>query len=309
MGIICNETKQLTKPGYQKTTNIVNVEINKNYTLPTKENDNNNDNNYRCENADEAPIVIDDTSGCDNYILAEIEIDGKLVNKDARIINSYEAFERSRGVKTFDKKKRNEIDIRKCKIFIEGKQIPFSYFYKFDNTGRFKIKYCFQSNLKSLYALFCKCNNIKTLNFSNFNTKDATSTEFMLYQCYLEELNLSNFNTENVTNMQYMFSFCGRLKELNLSSFNTNNVTDMKNMFFNCDQLTELNLSSFNTENVTDMKYMFFNCYQLTNLDLSNFKTQENTVVDYMFNYCKCLTKSLLICYDEKILKEASGLR
>ena len=75
MGIICNETKQLTKPGYQTTTNKVNVKINKNYTLPTKENDNNNENNYRCENADEAPIVTDDTSGCDNFILAGIEID------------------------------------------------------------------------------------------------------------------------------------------------------------------------------------------------------------------------------------------
>ena len=78
MGIICNKTKQSTKPGYQRTTNTVFVEINKNYTLPNKENDNNKDNNYRCENADEAPIVTDDTSGCDNYILAGIEINGIL---------------------------------------------------------------------------------------------------------------------------------------------------------------------------------------------------------------------------------------
>ena len=307
MGIICNETKQLTKPGYQTTTNKVNAKINKNYTLPTKENDNNN--NYRCENADEAPIVTVDTSGCDNYILAGIEIDGELVNKDIRIINSYEAFERSRGVKTFDEKKRNEIDIRKCKIFIEGKQIPFSYFYKFGKTGTFKIKYVFKSNLKSLYALFCHCCNIKTLNLSNFNTKDATSTEFMFYNCYLEELNLSNFNTENVTNMQFMFNNCARLKELILSSFNTYNVTDMKYMFNFCQQLTELNLSSFNTNNVTDMKNMFSYCQQLTNLDLSNFKAQKKTVVGSMFAGCKCLTKSLLICYDEKILEEASYLR
>ena len=300
MGIICNTAKKLK--------NKVNVKINKNYTLPTKENDNNNGNNYRCDNVDEAPIVTDDTSGCDNYILAGIEIDKKLVNKDARIINSYEALERSRGVKTFDDTKRNEIDIRKCKIFIEGKQIPFSYFYKFGKTGTFKIKYCFQSNLKNLCYLFCQC-NIKTLNFSNFNTKDATSTEFMFYDCYLEELNLSNFNTENVTNMQYMFYNCRGLKELNLSSFNTENVTNMKYMFYNCRGLKELNLSSFNTNNVTDMQYMFSSCNQLTNLDLSNFKIQEKTVVKYMFADCKCLTKTLLICYNDKILNAAKYLR
>jgi len=170
------------------------------------------------------------------------------VNKDVRIINSYEAFERSRGVKTFDEKKKNEINIRKCKIFIEGKQIPFSYFYKFGNTGTFKNKYCFQSNIKSLYALFCDCNNIKTLNFSNFNTKDATSTEFMFFNCsQLTELNLSNFNMENVNNMQYLFYSCVRLTELNLTGFNTNDVTDMKYMFYYCGQLTKLNLSNINT--------------------------------------------------------------
>ena len=56
------------------------------------------------------------------------------------------------------------------------------------------------------------------------------------------------------------------------------------------------------------MKYIISNCCQLTNLNLSNFKTQEKTVVDYMFKNCKYLTKSLLICSDEKILKAASCL-
>ena len=56
------------------------------------------------------------------------------------------------------------------------------------------------------------------------------------------------------------------------------------------------------------MKYIISNCCQLTNLNLSNFKTQEKTVVGNMFAYCECLTKSLLICYDEKILNAASGL-
>ena len=274
MGIICDKNKQSTKPGYQKTTNTANVEINKNYTLPSKE----YDNNYNYENADEAPIitVTDDSSGYNNYILGEIEINEDLVNKDVRIINSYEAFERSSRVKTFDEKKRNEINIRKCKIFIEGKLIPFSYMYIFDKIGTFKIKYSFQSNLKSLYALFCEC-YIKKLDFSNFNTKNATSMEYMFFRCSsLKELNINNFNTENVTNMQYMFYYCEQLKELNLSSFNTNNVTNMQGMFHSC--------------------------IRLTNLDLSNFKTQKKTNVKGMFKSCNCLTKSLLICYDEKIL-------
>ncbi len=158
------------------------------------------------ENYSEAPVCNDITSGNDNYIIAEIEIDENLVNKNIRIINSYESFERSRKKTTFDEKLRNEIEIRKCKIFIEGNLIPFSYFYKFDKEGTFKIKYCFQNNLKSLYGLFCECYYIKTLNFSNFNSNDAISTEYMFYGCVsLNKLNLTNFNTKNVTNTQYMF--------------------------------------------------------------------------------------------------------
>ena len=57
------------------------------------------------------------------------------------------------------------------------------------------------------------------------------------------------------------------------------------------------------------MEYMFQYCLSLTDLDLSNFKTQKNTEVGHMFSDCGNLTKSLLICYDEKILKAASSLK
>ena len=219
-----------------------------------------------------------------NHIIAEFEINNEYsINLDIRIINSYESFERCRKKTTFDENLRNEIEIRKCKIFIEGNLIPFSYVYKFDKAGTYKIKYCFQNNLKSLYGLFCECIYIKTLDFSNFNSNDVISTEYMFYRCEsLSELNLTNFNTDNVTNMQYMFFACELLKNLNLSSFNTNNVIDMQ--------------------------YMFSNCSSLTDLDLSNFKTKKNTKLEKMFNSCSRLTKSLLICYDENILKAASSL-
>ena len=292
MGTICDESRNSTKIRYPTK-----------FTKPTRQ----NNNTLGYVNYDEAPICKDNTSGNENYILGEIVINKDLVNKDARIINSYEAYERSIGKTTFDENIRNEIEIRKCNIYIEGKLIPFSYFYKFDKKGTFKIKYCFQNNLKSLYALFCQCYYIKTLNFSNFNTNDVTSTEYMLYECsQLTELNLTNFNTNNVTNMQYMFNNCRSLRELNLSSFNTNNVTNMQYMFNYCLSLKELSLSSFNTNNVTNMQNMFYYCSSLTNLDLSNFKTQKKTDLNNMFKYCENLTKSLLICYDKNILDAAS---
>ena len=268
MGTNCFEAKKQIKPRYNEHKKI------------TKQNNTNKTSGSK--NYGEAPVCTKSSSGNDNHIIAEIEINKELIGRDIRIINSYESFERSRKKTAFDEKLRNEIEIRKCKIFIEGNLIPFSYIYKFDKEGTFIIKYCFKNNLKILYGLFCECIYIKTLNFSNFNSNDAISTEYMFYRCYsLNKLNLTNFNTKNVTNMQYMFYYCDKLKKLNLSSFNTNSVTSMQ--------------------------YMFKYCSSLTDLDLSNFKTQKNTKLEGMFENCGWLTKSLLICYDKKILGVANN--
>ena len=54
----------------------------------------------------------------------------------------------------------------------------------------------------------------------------------MFYNCTsLKSLNLSNFNTKNVTDMYRMFYNCSSLISLDLSNFNTNNVTDINSMF------------------------------------------------------------------------------
>ena len=83
--------------------------------------------------------------------------------------------------------------------------------------------------------------------------------------CYCENLlslDLSNFNTKKVTNMSNMFYYCSKLTVLDLSNFNTTKVTNMYGMFSWCISLTNLNLSNFNTENVTNMSYMFYKCFQ-----------------------------------------------
>ena len=73
-------------------------------------------------------------------------------------------------------------------------------------------------------------------------------TDFMFSNCIsLSNLDFSNFNTQNATNMNYMFYYCK-----SLTNFNTQNMTDMSCMFLDCNSLT-----NFNTQNVTDMSCMF----------------------------------------------------
>ena len=163
----------------------------------------------------------------DNYIIAEIIISEKDVNKDIRIINSYEG----NKVEYVNEKELKE----NCEIKINDNIIPFSYFYKFEKVGKYEIKYIFKKNMVKTDYMFYGCNLLTNINLSNFNIQNITNMSFMFSQCeYLTKLDLSNFKTENVINMSYMFYKCKSLKSINLSNINTQNVKDMSSMFKDC---------------------------------------------------------------------------
>ena len=177
----------------------------------------------------------------------------------------------------FDEDKKNENDIKNCQIFIEGKKIPFSYYYKFKKSGTYRIIFSFHNKLKSLCNMFFSCESLTNIDLSNFNSSNIITMSFMFYYCKsLVSINISSFNTQKVTNMEYMFSKCKSLIKLDLSNFNTKKVINMGNMFNDCDSLKILDLNNFNTQNVTNMKGMFHG----TKINISD-----------------------IICYDKKLIE------
>ena len=251
-----------------------------------------------------------------NYILADINIKDEDINREIRIINSYEEEQRRVNRKELKKEYMNEEEIKMCKISINDKQIQFNYFYKFPNKGKHTIKYSFNNiltktnymfyecssltninlsnfktqNVTNMYSMFFGCSSLTDINLSNINTQKVTNMDRMFLNCSsLTNLNMSNFDTQNVTDMSCMFNGCSSLTNINLSNFNTQNVTNMSGMFSDCSGLTKINLSNFNTQNVTDVSDMFYGCTSLTNIDLSNFNTQKITDMRYMFNGCSSL--------------------
>ena len=125
----------------------------------------------------------------ENYILAEINIEEDDINKDIRIINSFEENKRIIYIddEEDDYKYENEKEIKEnCIIKINNKRIQFNYLYKFKEKGKFIIKYLFKKNIKNSNYLFSECYS-------------------------LTNIDLSNFNTQNITNMSYMFSGCNSL--------------------------------------------------------------------------------------------------
>ena len=218
-------------------------------------------------------INIRGDSKNNNYIIAEINIDHSNINKNLRIINSYENLDEN------------------CKIEVNNQNIIFNTFYRFNNKGKNKIKYSFNNYLTKINHLFSGCNFLTGINLSNFNSQNIIYMKYMFSGCNsLKNINFSNFNTQNVSIMDSIFSGCESLTELNLSTFNTKKVFDMSNMFWGCLSLKIINLSSFNTQNVINMSNMFWCCKSLININLSNFNTQNVTNMAYMFYGCESLT-------------------
>ena len=146
------------------------------------------------------------------------------------------------------------------------------------------LEYLNTANITDMSSMFQNCYNLKSLDFTNFDTKNVLNMYFMFYNCpNLTSLDLTDFNTKNVKNMYGMFGDCSNLNSLDITNFNTAKVTDMGNMFLGCSNLTSLDLTNFNTAKVTDMQGMFKGCSALTSLDLTNFNTTEVRDMNRMF--------------------------
>ena len=160
------------------------------------------------------------------------------------------------------------------------------------------LEYLNTANITDMSSMFQNCYNLKSLDFTNFDTKNVSNMNFMFYGCStLTSLDLTNFNTKNVSKMNGMFCDCKNLTSLDITNFNTAEVTDMSFMFLGCSNLTSLDLTNFNTAKVTDMHGMFKACSALTSLDLTNFNTAEVRNMSYMFNMLNESSTALTTIY------------
>ena len=166
----------------------------------------------------------------------------------------------------------------------------------------------------------------------------VTDMSFMFIQCnLLKSVDISNWNTKNVINMSNMFSDCINLKNIKgISNLITNNVENMSSMFYKCYSLIPFpDISSWNTEKLKDISKMFSECKSLPNkpsnwnlISLKNMKnlfsknqiTEINfisnwqnlsSVIDmsYLFNECNNLNKMPdLSKWDISSVEDISGL-
>ena len=178
------------------------------------------------------------------------------------------------------------------------------------------LEYLNTANITDMSSMFQECSNLKSLDFTKFDTKNVSSMYFMFYGCSnLTSLNLTNFNTKNVKNMNGMFGDCTHLTSLDLTNFNTAKVTDMHGMFKGCSALTSLDLTNFNTAEVRDMNRMF-NMLDESSTALTTIYVSDNFVTtnvrdgENMFKNCtklKGFQKYFLLYTDHQYANYTTG--
>ena len=157
--------------------------------------------------------------------------------------------------------------------------------------------------------LFYKCDNLKTIDLSGFDTSSVTDMSSMFCYCSrLTSLDLSGLDTSSVTSMYSMFSGCRALTSVDLSGLDTSSVTNMDSMFWSCSGLTSLDLSGLDTSSVKDMGSMFRGCSGLTSLDLSGFDTSRVWFMSSMFSGCSGLTSVDLSGFDTSSVWNMSSM-
>ena len=100
----------------------------------------------------------------------------------------------------------------------------------------------------------------------------------------IKSIEFSNFTTTNITNMSYMFYYCRSLKTLiGLSEWNTYNVNDMMFMFNGCKSLNSLSDISKWYRNKTNDKYKMNLSRIIITINID--KNQVNNKIYFLDNY------------------------
>ena len=160
-----------------------------------------------------------------------------------------------------------------------------------------------------LHGLFENCTSLVYVNFSDFDTSQATDMSSMFKNCSaLPALNISGLNTSKAVKMDSMFEGCSALRELTVSGIDTTSATNMQGMFAGCAALKKLNLAGLTTPAVTNMQGMFAGCEKLESLNLSGFTMTNVTAMKDMFAGCSSLTTLDLPTLDVEGVMDMSGV-
>ena len=113
-----------------------------------------------------------------------------------------------------------------------------------------KLKGLDTSKITNMYKMFEWCEQLRSIDLSNFDTSSVTNMKYMFHACFsLTTLDLSSFNISKVTNMYAMFAYCSSLTSLDLSNWDISYGTVKQDMFYACGSLKDVYITVESTLN------------------------------------------------------------
>ena len=144
--------------------------------------------------------------------------------------------------------------------------------------------------------VFRQTRNLTSLDISGLDTSRAQSVGQIVAKCdNLETLDISNFNTQGINNsnnknLNYFCSDMPKLKSVVSKNANVSNMVGGYGMFISCPELTDLDLESWDVSNFTAYTKFLENSSKLT-----NFKSFKNINANIDFSKCTSLTVESLL--------------
>ena len=152
----------------------------------------------------------------------------------------------------------------------------------------------FGQSIGSLSSFFkdekdSNCKNIKTIDFSHFDSSQVTVASRLFDGCSsLESVIFGNFYGSKVTTIQYMFASCSKIKSIDLSWLTGESLDEggIAGLISNCYSLISIDLSKLNNNKLTtpyiingqngNLNIQYINLYEsgLTKNQISNLNTQ-----------------------------------
>ena len=167
----------------------------------------------------------------------------------------------------------------------------------------------FGSQLTSLKYMFYNIQNLKEVDFTNFDTSKVENMEYMFAECYsLKSINFANINTKSVKKISRLFLNCKNLTYLDLSLLDFSNVQDMSGMFSSCGKLENITFGNINASSLEDMHNLFEGCSILESIDLSVFDAIKVKDISSMFSGCKYLKTINFGLFNTSSVEDMGGL-
>ena len=179
-----------------------------------------------------------------------------------------------------------------------GMKYANNMFYNFGNLKTIDFSNFDTSTVEDMSCMFLGCLSLDEFDFTTLDVRNVIDIGGMFGMSSIKKVNMRGMNFKNLKAMGYVFEDCTKLESVDLSGINTSKVTTFFGLFSGCTSIKKIDLSSLDTGNNVALSKMFENCSSLDSVNISGFDTRLVMGMSEMFIGCKSLKSIDMSSFD-----------